>query len=585
MQRLVRWWNRAKAPDKVLAPDFLRAGLGPWSDLPGLRLPEAQAELYQRLSWVYVAVSITAQTAASEPLHVKKLVGEKTEHIDNHPFELLLRRPNPLQSRAEFLEALVGYRQLTGNAYIWLNRGSPDAPPSELWLIPPSAIEPVPDQRLYIKGYAYDPGSGRKIMLEPWEICHLKRFHPLNRFVGLSPIEALALTATGDMAMTKWNVNYFDKQHAKPAGALAFADPIAESDWETMKRDIETQYGGTQRRMMLLRNAGKSGVSWLQFGVNQKDMEFLAGRTFNKEEIFAALAPGLSSMLAVNATEANSMAGRATFSEMTVWPIHQAIAEKFSSDILPAYGEDLVGEFDDVRVTDRVTQLQEQQVAYRVLTIKEAREQFYNLPPLGDARDDQLVEGDGVSVGEASPDGEAETPATGQKASEIFGYHIELGVVSRNEARASLGLDPLARADEDQLQDAQRRLSVVQAARLAGLPLEESLQLAGMTIDLPEPNPTPPQLAPFTGQQPAPAEDEDDDMPAVRADLLRWQRKAVKRAKAGQGGACPFESAAIPASLSEAIGGALEEAETPGEVRSVFRPVLDGHLLAWESYP
>lgn len=510
MQRLMRWWSeRTKAP-KEIAPAFLRAGLGPWSEVPGLQLPEAQAELYQRLSWVYVAVTITAQAAAGEPFNVKKLAGEKAEHIENHPFELLLRHPNPLQSRMEFLEALVGFRQLTGNAYIWLNRAGPDVPPSEMWIIPPSRIEPVPDQRLYIKGYAYDPGTGQKILLEPWEVCHLKRFHPLNRFVGLSAIESLAVTATGDMAMAKWNTAYFDKQHAKPAGALAFADPIAESDWVTLQRDIETQYGGTQRRMMLLRNAGKSGVSWLQFGVNQKDMEFLAGRTFNKEEIFAALAPGLSSMLAVNATEANSMAGRATFSEMTVWPIHQAIAEKFSSDILPAYGDNLVGEFDDVRVTDRVTQLQEQQVAYRVLTIKEAREQFYNLPPLGDARDEKLVEG------EAAPSDNPVPP---------------------------------------QLQD-----------------------FIGQPPD-PEPEPEPDQ------PEPPDEDDGDEKPPAVRADLLRWQRKAVKRAKAGQGGACPFESAAIPASLSEAIGGALEEAETPGEVRSVFRPVLDGHLLAWESYP
>jgi phage portal protein BeeE len=96
---------------------------------------------------------------------------------------------------------------------------------------------------------------------------------------------------------------------------------------------------------MMMRAVGKGGVSWIQMGVSQKDMEFLQGRTFNKEEIFAALAPGLSSMLAVNATEANSKAGKATFNEMTIWPMHQAVAEKFTADILPAYGETLVGEF------------------------------------------------------------------------------------------------------------------------------------------------------------------------------------------------------------------------------------------------
>jgi HK97 family phage portal protein len=390
--------ERLKAVQDVQAPDFLRAGIGDHPELPPLRMVDAQAELYQRLSWVYVAVTITAQTAAGAQFNVSEWQGEKTTSIENHPFELLLRNPNPLQSRLEFLEALFAFRQLTGNAYIWLNRTTPDAPPSEMWIIPSQQIEPIPDKNLYISGYAYDPGDGRKIPLETWEVCHLKRYHPRNQFVGLSPIEALAITATGDLAMAQWNTNFFDKQHAKPAGALAFADRINDADWERIKRDVRDDHGGVSRKMMMLRNAGTAGAKWIQFGVSQKDMEFLRGREFNKEEIFAAFAPGLSSMLAVNATEANSKTGKATFAETTIWPSHQAVAEKFTSDILPAYGDNLVGAFEDVRVTDRALALQEQTTAYQVMTISEAREKFYNLGPLGDARDSTLVAGTAAPI-------------------------------------------------------------------------------------------------------------------------------------------------------------------------------------------
>ena len=38
-------------------------------------------------------------------------------------------------------------------------------------------------------------------------------------------------------------------------------------------------------------------------------MQFLEERNFTKEEIFGKLAPGLASVLAVNATEANALAG------------------------------------------------------------------------------------------------------------------------------------------------------------------------------------------------------------------------------------------------------------------------------------
>ena len=107
----------------IPAPGFLRAGLSEWSaEIPDYSIVRNQAELYQRLSWVHIAVTIVAQTAAGTRLAVKTLQNEKTTEITNHPFELLLNHPNPLQSRFEFLEATFGYRALTGNCYWWLNR-------------------------------------------------------------------------------------------------------------------------------------------------------------------------------------------------------------------------------------------------------------------------------------------------------------------------------------------------------------------------------------------------------------------------------------------------------------------------------
>lgn len=235
-------------------------------------------------------------------------------------------------------------------------------------------------------------------------------------------------------------------------------------------------------------------------GVSQKDMEFLNARTFNKEEIFAAFAPGLSSMLAVNATEANSKTGKATFSEMTIWPIHQAVAEKFTNDILPGYGEGLVGEFDDVRESDRQMDLKEQEIAFQVLTVKEIRERYYQLEPLGDERDDQLVSG-----ATAAPPKEEPEPAM--------------------------------------------------------MP------------------PTPPPAPPAVVVEET--EDTPEDDTTLRDDLLRWQRKLSKRAKADK----PFddvlfESDVIPAVLHAAIEGALSATRTTDEIRAVF-----DDALMWGAYP
>jgi HK97 family phage portal protein len=384
-----------RSPD-LQAPAFLRAdaAMARYA-IPDGSLAHNQADLYLRLSWVQTAVQVVAQIAAGTSFSVKQRAGDQLRDIPNHHFETLLSRPNPLHSRFEFLEATFAYRLLTGNAYWWLNRAGPDAEPSEIWVIPPDKIMPVPDGQSYLKGYMFFPegitggvsATGAGWPLDPWEIVHFKRFHPLNSFVGLSPIEALATAAVGDLNAQQWNANFFGKDNAKLEGALAFADMVNNADWETIKTDVRSQWGGTKRSgPMLLRGVGVGGVNWLQMGLSQTDMQFLAGRQFTKEEIYGLFAPGLSSVLDVNATEANATSGRATLIDLTVWPALCAVAEKISNNLLPCYPGDLVGAFDDIRWSDRELELKEQEAYERVHTIDEVRQKYYAAPPIGDCR-------------------------------------------------------------------------------------------------------------------------------------------------------------------------------------------------------
>ena len=395
----------AKATPLTNPPAFLRAdAVAEQYSIPDRSLPEAQLELYQRLTWVQIAVSTVASIGATTAFNVLALDGEETSDIPNHPFELLLRRPNPLNSRAEFLEGTLSYYALTGNAYWWLNKVGNTV--AELWLLPPHKVTPVPDGRQYLRGYLYDTGNGNPIPLELSEVVHFRRFHPLNSFVGLSPIEALAVVATGDMAAQKWNTNFFDKDHAKLPGILAFADPIPDPDWERMGREIKEQYGGVRRQLMRIRGAGKGGVEWISAAMSQADMQFLDGRTFTKEEIFAIYAPGLSSMLAVNATEANSVSGKRTFIEYGVWPHLVRVAEKITNDLLPMYGPNLVGEFEDIRVTDKQLELAEISAYSQTHTVDEVRARYYQDEPLGDDRGNLLVTEVGKGLTPADPNPE-----------------------------------------------------------------------------------------------------------------------------------------------------------------------------------
>jgi HK97 family phage portal protein len=384
---LARWgYIKAKppAPEMLLASaDYAR-----WQTLD-LGITEAQSELYQRLSWVAIAVNFLSNAVSSQPFNVKRMEGEQTVDVPNHPFETLLRRPNPMQSRFEFIEATAAYRTLTGNAYWYLNTPRGDnQPPIELWVIPSHRIKPIPDGRQYIRCYEYDTGANR-IEVPVSQIVHFKRFHPLNPYIGLSPIESIAITAEADLAMQRWNANFFSRDNAKIPGALAYSDMIDESTWQRMRDDIRRNWGGTARSgPLMLRGVGTS-VNWISMALSQKDMEFLDGRQASKEEIFQmfGVPPGL---IDKNATEANAMAAKASFAEYTLWPLLCALSETITNTVLTRYGDDLVGEFGDPRKSDRLVDLQEQQEYAKTHTLNEIRAEYYGDDPLRDARGDML---------------------------------------------------------------------------------------------------------------------------------------------------------------------------------------------------
>jgi len=66
---------------------------------------------------------------------------------------------------------------------------------------------------------------------------------------------------------------------------------------------------------------------------------------------------------------------------------------------------------------------------------------------------------------------------------QIFGYHLEQGVVSKNEARESLGLPPIEEAETDDLQKLQSRLSVVKSAVDTGIPLANAIRAVNLDTD------------------------------------------------------------------------------------------------------
>ena len=373
--------------------------------------------------------------------------------------------------------------------------------------------------------------------------------------------------ATGDLKMQAWNTKLFGENNARLPGILAFADSIPDAEWEKIKQD--TRDKAAKRELMMIRHAGKGGVEWMQSALSQKDMEFMAGRKFNKEEIFGIFAPGLASMLDVSATEANAIAGRATFSEYALWPLLVAVAEKISNNILASYGDDLVGEFEDIRFVDRALELEEQQEYSNTHSIDEIRNKYYSDKELGDERGEMLpiqIGSAPVTVGEMlvsdlfKPEEKPleEEPSTTTVDGDDTPDNIEseLGLNGAQITAAVGLLDGVAkRAVAPQV--------AVELLIAVGLDRQKAEKMVADTIA-------------FAGEKPAPVEEVAEE--EIVNELDKWQKKAERRIKRGSDKVCDFESDVIPVALRATILSMLAEAKSVGDVGAVFKAIKSERL-------
>jgi HK97 family phage portal protein len=98
---------------------------------------ELATEGYMKNAIVFRCVNEISKGASSVPFVVQNV---DHEILEIHPAVDLLKRPNPLQSYSEFMNAMFGFLLLSGNAYILRVQGSSGLP-RELYLLRPDRIK------------------------------------------------------------------------------------------------------------------------------------------------------------------------------------------------------------------------------------------------------------------------------------------------------------------------------------------------------------------------------------------------------------------------------------------------------------
>jgi len=243
-------------------------------------------EGYAKNAVIYSCVSKIARSVASVDLQVCRKTADGVEILPDHPIVSLLNRPNPNSGGADFMEALVSFRLIAGNAYILRNPdtdGKLNRPPSELWLLSPERVSVLAGAKGLPSAYEYNAGHGKKIRYSvsavtgKSDVLHLSTFNPLDGWYGMSPMDAAAYSTDTMNSGLKWNRELLDNS-AKPSGGFKVvskegeAAELSEEQFARMREMIDNNFSGAENagRPLLL----EGGLEWQEMGISPKDMDY-----------------------------------------------------------------------------------------------------------------------------------------------------------------------------------------------------------------------------------------------------------------------------------------------------------------------
>jgi len=306
------------------------------------RYDELAKESYQKNVVAYKAINELITAAEQAPWYVQKLVDGEWKDDPSSDLAKLIAQPNPQQSAPSFFGALVGYFAIAGNAYVEGVKPSPGKPPRELYVLRPDRMKVLPGSS-GPAGYVYTVNrSEKKWVAQENAIRHIKTFHPLDDWYGMSPIEAAAFSIDLHNGSLAWNKALLDNG-AKPSGALVYApkrenapDFLPDDQYTKLKEQMEKLYTGKANagRPMLL----EGGLTWMPFSLTPADMDYINAKNTTARDICTAwgVPPQLLGIPGDN-TYSNMKEARQALWEQKVLPMLYKIRDEMNGWLAPQF--------------------------------------------------------------------------------------------------------------------------------------------------------------------------------------------------------------------------------------------------------
>lgn len=197
---------------------------------------------------VFACMTLIASDISKLGLSLQRQSRDGVWDRADHRLNALVRRPNPYQTRAQFIESWVLSKLSRGNAYVLKQRSGSRV--QALHVLHPDNVMPLVSDsgNVYyeLKTDNLSGIEGERLVVPDSEIIHDRfncLYHPL---VGLSPVTAAALPILQGVRIQENSATFFSN-NSTPGGILIAPGDIADETAKQMKEQWDRAHGGESR--------------------------------------------------------------------------------------------------------------------------------------------------------------------------------------------------------------------------------------------------------------------------------------------------------------------------------------------------
>jgi HK97 family phage portal protein len=386
-----RQQRQAPARSNDSSTDALLWGANTWSvpSVTGIQINQASA---LNGTSVLACVMMLAEDVAKLPWSVWRHSDDngRSEAKDHWLYELL-QEPNEWQSDFEFKEQLQGGIVLRSNGYAVKIRNGRGrviklVPINPDWV----ALWEAPDGNLFYRVTATGLHLMAELREQPFlipfaDMLHIRGFSQ-NGLLGASRImlarEAIALGLAQEQQAVRWM-----GQAAKPSGMFTTDQKLGDTTAVRLKEQLKGAFTGLANSGKVI--LGEQGLKFEKFGMTSGDIEFIASRKFQIEEIARIFRIPLHMLAALERSTNNNIAQQAQeYINFTLTGYTNRWRAKFKSDF-GLWREGLSVEFDyrELTTADMTTRVNNWRtmIMSMMATPDEARRDLGLMPIGGDA--------------------------------------------------------------------------------------------------------------------------------------------------------------------------------------------------------